>query len=57
MEISHKALRKTLVLFSENDTLYRVTEYLRMEPLEEVLSCQKADMRLTDARQLISPLI
>ena len=57
MEISHKALLKTLVLFSENDTLYRVTEYLRMEPLEEVLSRQKADMSLTDARQLISPLI
>ena len=57
MEINHKAMLKTLVLFSENDTLYRVTEYLRMEPLEEYLSRQKADMSLTDARQLISPLI
>ena len=57
MEINHKAMLKTLVLFSENDTLYRVTEYLRTEPLEEYLSRQKADMSLTDARQLISPLI
>lgn len=57
MEINHKAMLKTLVLFSENDTLYRVTEYLRMEPLEDYLSRQKADMSLTDARQLISPLI
>ena len=57
MEINHKAMLKTLVLFSENDTLYRVTEYLRMEPLEEYLSRQKGEMSLTDARQLISPLI
>ena len=57
MEVNHKAMLKTLVLFSENDTLYRVTEYLRMEPLEEYLSRQKGEMSLTDARQLISPLI
>ena len=38
MEVNHKAMLKTLVLFSENDTLYRVTEYLRMEPLEEYLA-------------------
>lgn len=55
-EINHKAMLKTLVLFSENDTLYRVTEYLRMEPLESYLERQ-GEMSLTDARQLISPLI
>ena len=38
MEVNHKAMLKTLVLFSENDTLYRVTESLRMAPLEEYLS-------------------
>lgn len=56
MEINHKALLKTLLLFSENDTLYRVTEYLRMVPLEEYLQ-QQGTISLTDARILISPLI
>lgn len=57
MEVSHKAMPKTLVLFFENDTLYRITEYLYAQPLEDYLTGQPEKMSLTDSKQLISPLI
>lgn len=57
LQINHKAMLKTVVLFSENDTLYRVTEYLRMIPLEEYLQQQNGPLSLSDAKILIGPVI
>lgn len=57
MGINHKAMLKTVVLFSENDTLYRVTEYLKMTALEDYLKDRSEPMALSDVRILTSPLI
>lgn len=55
--ITHKALLKTIVLFSENGTLYRVSEYVKMLSLEEYLREQKQPLTASDVKLLISPVI
>lgn len=55
--VSNKALQKTLMLFSENGTIYRVSEYMRMTSLEEYLPSVGHPLSPADAKLLISPVI
>lgn len=55
--VNHRALLKTIMLFSENGTIYRVSEYLRMTSLAEYLPGVGHPLDPVDAKLLISPVI